>query len=63
MRRRSEALVVTSNLPMASTRTDLGRPEVLATFFREILATGESIVRRNADRLSSCLVLATEERA
>lgn len=121
---------MTSNLPMASTRTDLGRPEVLATFFqaladptrvrilemlaerpmtvselvsglgvaqgrvsshlsclrwcgyvrgevdgrfnryslvddgiREILATGESIVRRNADRLSSCLVLATEERA
>lgn len=30
---------------------------------REILATGESIVRDNADRLTSCLVLATEERA
>ena len=30
---------------------------------REILATGESIVRDNADRLTSCLILATEERA
>jgi DNA-binding transcriptional ArsR family regulator len=29
---------------------------------RTILATGESIVRDNADRLTSCLVLATEER-
>lgn len=29
---------------------------------REMLDTGESIVRDNADRLSSCLVLATEVR-
>jgi len=29
---------------------------------RDILATGESVVRGNADRLTSCLVLATEER-
>ncbi|MBA2719666.1 MAG: winged helix-turn-helix transcriptional regulator [Chloroflexi bacterium] len=120
---------MSSNLPIASTKPDLGRPEVLATFFqaladptrvrilellaerpmtvsdlvsalglaqgrvsshlsclrwcgyvraevdgrynrytlvddriREMLATGESIVRANADRLTSCLVLATEER-
>lgn len=118
-----------SNLPSAATRTQLSRPEVLATFFqgladptrvrilellaerprtvsdlqrelglaqgrvsshlsclrwcgyvlatvegrhnryqivdariRDILADAESIVRENATRLSSCLVLATEER-
>jgi hypothetical protein len=28
---------------------------------RDILAAGESVVRDNADRLTSCLVLATEE--
>lgn len=116
-----------SNLPIASTRPDLERHEVLATFFqaladptrvrilemlverpmtvselvadlglaqgrvsshlsclrwcgyvraevdgrynrytlvddriREILTAGESVVRDNADRLTSCLVLATE---
>jgi DNA-binding transcriptional ArsR family regulator len=120
---------MSSNLPLASTRPNLERPEVLATFFqamadptrvrilemlserpmtvsdlvaalgmaqgrvsshlsclrwcgyvraevdgrfnrytlvderiRELLATGESIVRGNADRLTSCLVLATEDR-
>jgi len=120
---------VSSNLPLAAANPNLGRPEVLATFFlalsdptrvrilemlaerpmtvtglvsalglaqgrvsahlsclrwcgyvraevdgrfnryalvddriREILATGESIVRENADRLASCLVLSTEER-
>lgn len=118
-----------SNLPIASTKPDLDRPEVLAAFFqaladptrvrilellaerpmtvselvaalglaqgrvsshlsclrwcgyvraevdgrfnrytlvddriRDILSAGESIVRGNADRLTSCLVLATEER-
>jgi len=118
-----------SNLPSAATRSELSRPEVLATFFqgladptrvrilellaerprtvselqhelgiaqgrvsshlsclrwcgyvlatvegrhnryqlvdpriRDILAGAESIVRENATRLSSCLVLATEER-
>ena len=118
-----------SNLPSAATRSQLSRPEVLATFFqgladptrvrilellaerprtvselqhelgiaqgrvsshlsclrwcgyvlatvegrhnryqlvdariRDILAGAESIVRENATRLSSCLVLATEER-
>ena len=117
-----------SNLPSAATRSELTRPEVLATFFqgladptrvrilellaerprtvselqrelglaqgrvsshlsclrwcgyvlatvegrhnryqvidrriRDILADAESIVRENATRLSSCLVLATEE--
>lgn len=121
---------MSSNLPIASTKPDLERPEVLATFFqaladptrvrilemlaerpmtvsdlvaalglaqgrvsshlsclrwcgyvraevdgrynrytlvddriRDILETGESVVRDNADRLTSCLVLATEERA
>ena len=29
---------------------------------REILSAGESIISDNADRLTSCLVLATEER-
>jgi DNA-binding transcriptional ArsR family regulator len=120
---------VSSNLPLASTKPNLGRSEVLATFFlalsdptrvrtlemlaerpmtvtdlvsglglaqgrvsahlsclrwcgyvhaevdgrfnryalvdariREILSMGESIIRDNADRLTSCLVLATEER-
>jgi DNA-binding transcriptional ArsR family regulator len=120
---------MSSNLPLAATKTDLDRPEVLAAFFqaladptrvrilellgerpmtvsalvaalgvaqgrvsshlsclrwcgyvraeedgrfnrytlvderiRDILATGESIVRGNADRLTSCLVLATEAR-
>lgn len=120
---------MSSNLPLASTKPNLGRTEVLATFFQaladptrvrilemlaeqpmtvtdlvsalglaqgrvsahlsclrwcgyvraevdgrfnryalvddrigEILATGESIVRENAVRLTSCLVLATEER-
>lgn len=120
---------MTSNLPIAATRSDLERPEVLATFFqaladptrvrileslaerpmtvselvaalgvaqgrvsshlsclrwcgyvrgevdgrfnrytliddrvREIVRLGESIVLDNADRLTSCLVLATEER-
>jgi DNA-binding transcriptional ArsR family regulator len=120
---------MSSNLPLASTKPNLERPEVLATFFqamadptrvrilemlaqrpmtvsdlvaalgmaqgrvsshlsclrwcgyvraevdgrfnrytlvderiRELLATGESIVRGNADRLTSCLVLATEDR-
>lgn len=120
---------MSSNLPLASTKAALSRPQVLATFFqaladptrvrilellsqhpmtvselvsalglaqgrvsshlsclrwcgyiraevegrfsryalvddriRDILATGESIVRVNADRLTSCLVLATEER-
>lgn len=119
-----------SNLPIASTKPDLGRPEVLATFFqaladptrvrilellaerpmtvselvaalklaqgrvsshlsclrwcgyvraevegrynryalvdnriRDILAAGESVVRDNAGRLTSCLVLASEERS
>ena len=119
---------MSSNLPIASTKSELERPEVLATFFqaladptrvrilellaerpmtvsdlvstlglaqgrvsshlsclrwcgyvraevdgrfnrytlvddriREILVTGESIIRENADRLTSCLVLATEE--
>lgn len=119
---------MTSNLPLAATRTDLRRPEVLATFFqaladptrvrilellaerpmtvsdlvtalglaqgrvsshlsclrwcgyvraevdgrynlytlvddriREIVGLGESIVVDNARRLTSCLVLATEE--
>ena len=33
------------------------------TEFGVILATGESIIRDNADRLTSCLVLATEERS
>lgn len=126
--RGSEETVVSSNLPIASTKPDLGRPEVLATFFlaladptrvrilellaerpmtvselvaalglaqgrvsshlsclrwcgyvrgevdgrynryalvdgriREILAAGESVIRDNAERLTSCLVLATEE--
>jgi len=121
---------VSSNLPLASTKPDLGRPEVLATFFQAladptrvrilellaerpmtvsdlvstlgvaqgrvsshlsclrwcgyvraevdgrfnrytlvddrisgIIGVGESIVRGNADRLTSCLVLATEERS
>lgn len=121
---------MSSNLPIASTKADLERPDVLATFFqaladptrvrilemlaerpmtvsdlvsalglaqgrvsahlsclrwcgyvraevdgrfnryslvddriRDILAAGESIVRDNAGRLSSCLVLATEARA
>jgi ArsR family transcriptional regulator, cadmium/lead-responsive transcriptional repressor len=129
MRRCGEAIVLSSNLPIASTRSALGRPEVLATFFqaladptrvrilellaekpmtvsdlvaalglaqgrvsshlsclrwcgyvradvdgrynryrlvdyriRDILAAGESVVRDNADRLTSCLVLATDER-
>jgi DNA-binding transcriptional ArsR family regulator len=129
LRRRSKARVMSSNLPLASTKPNLERPEVLATFFqamadptrvrilemlserpmtvsdlvaalgmaqgrvsshlsclrwcgyvraevdgrfnrytlvderiRELLATGESIVRGNADRLTSCLVLATEDR-
>ena len=119
---------MSSNLPIAATKPDLGRPEVLATFFqaladptrvrilellagrpmtvselvaalglaqgrvsshlsclrwcgyvraevdgrynrytlvddriRDILAVGESVVRDNAGRLSSCLVLTTEE--
>ena len=119
---------MSSNLPIAATKSNLGRPEVLATFFqaladptrvrilemlaerpmtvsdlvaalglaqgrvsshlsclrwcgyvraevegrynrytlvddriRDILAAGESVVRDNADRLTSCLVLATEE--
>ena len=119
---------MTSNLPIASTKPDLGRPEVLATFFqaladptrvrilellagrpmtvselvatlglaqgrvsshltclrwcgyvraevdgrfnrytlvddriRQIVQLGESIVIDNADRLSSCLILATED--
>ena len=118
---------MTSNLPAAASRTDLERPEVIATFFhglsdptrvrilellaerpmtvteivgalgvaqgrvsshlsclrwcgyveatvngrynryrlvdervREILRLGEAIVRDNADRLTSCLVLASE---
>jgi ArsR family transcriptional regulator, cadmium/lead-responsive transcriptional repressor len=121
---------VSSNLPIASTKPYLGRPEVLATFFqaladptrvrilellaerpmavselvsalglaqgrvsshlsclrwcgyvraevegrysrytlvddriRDILVAGESIVRGNADRLTSCLALAAEERS
>lgn len=121
---------MSSNLPVAATKSDLGRPEVLASFFhaladptrvrilellterpltvselvsalglaqgrvsshlsclrwcgyvrvevdgrfnryslvddriREIMASGESIVRGNADRLTSCLVLATENRS
>lgn len=120
---------MTSNLPIAATKPDLQRPEVLATFFqaladptrvrilellaerpmtvtelvtsldvaqgrvsshltclrwcgyvrgevdgrfnrytliddriREIVRLGESIVLDNADRLTSCLVLAVEER-
>ena len=120
---------MSSNLPIAATKPDLGRPEVLATFFqaladptrvrilemladgpmtvselvralglaqgrvsshlgclrwcgyvraevdgrynryrlvddriRDILNAGEAVVRDNADRLTSCLVLATEER-
>jgi len=120
--------IALSNLPSAATRSELTRPEVLATFFqgladptrvrilellaerprtvselqrelglaqgrvsshlsclrwcgyvlatvegrhnryqvidrriRDILADAESIVRENATRLSSCLVLATEE--
>lgn len=120
---------MSSNLPVAATKPDLGRPEVLATFFhaladptrvrilellaerpltvselvdalglaqgrvsshltclrwcgyvraevegrfnrydliddrvREIIRLGESIVLDNADRLTSCLVLATEDR-
>jgi DNA-binding transcriptional ArsR family regulator len=124
-----EALRVSSNLPVAATKPELGRPEVLATFFqaladptrvrilellaeqpltvselvealglaqgrvsshltclrwcgyvraevegrfnrytliddriREIIRLGESIVLDNADRLTSCLVLATENR-
>jgi len=127
--RRREATGVTSNLPIAASKSDLERPEVLATFFqaladptrvrilellaerpmtvselvaalglaqgrvsshltclrwcgyvrgevdgrfnhytliddrvREIIRLGESIVVDNADRLTSCLVLATEER-
>jgi DNA-binding transcriptional ArsR family regulator len=121
---------VTSNLPLAASKPDLERPEVLAAFFqaladptrvrilellsdramtvselvealgmaqgrvsshlaclrwcgyvlaevhgrfnryrlvdvriREIVGLGEAIMRDNADRLTSCLVLATEERA
>jgi DNA-binding transcriptional ArsR family regulator len=121
---------MSSNLPIASTKPDLGRPEVLATFFqaladptrvrilellaecpmtvsdlvarlglaqgrvsshltclrwcgcvraevdgrfnrytliddriRQIVQLGESIVIDNADRLTSCLVLATEKRS
>jgi DNA-binding transcriptional ArsR family regulator len=120
---------MSSNLPIAATKQELDRPEVLATFFqaladptrvrivellaeramtvselvdalglaqgrvsshltclrwcgyvrgevegrfnrytliddriREIIRLGESIVLDNADRLTSCLVLATEER-
>jgi DNA-binding transcriptional ArsR family regulator len=120
---------VSSNLPIAASRSDLERPEVLSTFFqaladptrvrilellaeqsmtvselvaalgvaqgrvsshltclrwcgyvrgevdgrfnrysliddrvREIIRLGESIVLDNADRLTSCLVLATEDR-
>jgi DNA-binding transcriptional ArsR family regulator len=120
---------VSSNLPVAATKPDVDRPEVLATFFqaladrtrvrilellaerpmtvselvdalgvaqgrvsshltclrwcgyvraevegrfnrysliddrvRDIIRLGESIVIDNADRLTSCLVLATEER-
>ena len=130
LRRDVEAFVVSSNLPIASTKPDLGRPEVLATFFqaladpsrvrilemlaerpmtvsdlvaalglaqgrvsshlsclrwcgyvraevegrynrytlvddriRDIITAGESVVRDNADRLTSCLVLATEDRS
>ena len=130
LRRDLEALVVSSNLPIASTKPVLARPEVLATFFqaladptrvrilellaekpmsvsdlvaalglaqgrvsshlsclrwcgyvraevvgrynrytlvddriRDIIMAGESVVRDNADRLTSCLVLATEERS
>ena len=121
---------MSSNLPIASTKPDLGRPEVLATFFqalanptrvrilemlaerpmtvselvaalglaqgrvsshlsclrwcgyvraevdgrynrytlidgriRDILSAGESVVRDNADRLTSCLLLTTEKRS
>ena len=121
---------MTSNLPVAATKPDLDRPEVLATFFgglsdptrvrilellgerpmtvselvaelrlaqgrvsshlsclrwcgyvraevdgrynryalvedriREIIRLGEAVVRHNADRLTSCLVLATEGRS
>ena len=121
---------MTSNLPVAATKPDLDRPEVLATFFgaladptrvrilellaeramtvseliaelglaqgrvsshltclrwcgyvraevegrfnryiliddriRDIVRLGESVVRDNADRLTSCLVLATEDRS
>ncbi len=120
---------MSGNLPVAATKPDLDRPEVLAAFFqaladptrvrilemlaeqpmtvtglvealglaqgrvsshlsclrwcgyvraevdgrfnryslvddriRDILAIGESVVRGNADRLTSCLVLTTEER-
>lgn len=130
LRRDVEAFVVSSNLPIASTKPDLGRPEVLATFFqaladpsrvrilemlavrpmtvsdlvaalglaqgrvsshlsclrwcgyvraevegrynrytlvddriRDIITAGESVVRDNADRLTSCLVLASEDRS
>lgn len=77
---------MSSNLPIASTRPDLGRPEVLATFFqaladrsgfassrfryrlvddriRDLLKAGESVVRDNGERRTSCLVLADEKRA
>jgi ArsR family transcriptional regulator, cadmium/lead-responsive transcriptional repressor len=121
---------VSSNLPIASTKPDLSRREVLATFFqaladptrvrilellaerpmtvsdlvaalglaqgrvsshlsclrwcgyvraevdgrhnrytlidgriRDILSAGESVVRDNADRLTSCLLLTTEKRS
>lgn len=36
------------------------RYEIVDPRVREILADAESIIRENADRLSSCLVLATE---
>jgi DNA-binding transcriptional ArsR family regulator len=129
LRQRGEAIGVSSNLPVAATKPELERPEVLATFFqaladptrvrilellaerpltvselvvalglaqgrvsshltclrwcgyvraevegrfnrytlvderiREIIRLGESIVLDNADRLTSCLVLATEDR-
>ena len=37
------------------------RYEIVDPRIREILANAEAIVRENADRLSSCLVLATED--
>ena len=60
---------MTSNLPVAAQRMAvLSRDEVLASFFQgladptrvRILRLGEAIVRDNADRLASCLVLAAE---
>jgi hypothetical protein len=36
LRGRGEAAVMSSNLPMASSKHNLGRPEVLATFFQAL---------------------------